>query len=329
MRIDVVVVARNQWELTESCLRHLQRQTVPHRVILVDNGSSDATTERARKAFPDVTVIRLEGDHPFAFGVNRGVDAGRGEAIVMLNNDVDCRAEFLERTVAWLERDESLGLVSCVLLRPDGRLDSVGLTADRTLAPFQRFHGQPIERAYGPGPVVVGPSGAAAVVRRSAWEQAGGLDEKIFAYGEDFDLFLRIRCAGWGHAVALDAMATHVGSASFGHRSSRQRRHAGFGRGYLLRRYGVLRSPAAPRALLTELIVIVGDLVISRDLEAAAGRWAGWRAAAASPRRSMPPQDLLDRGISFGASLRLRLGIYSRRALNPARPRPESPSAAV
>lgn len=329
MTIDAVVLARDRWELTESCLRHLERQTIPHRVILVDNGSADGTAARAREAFPDVSVVRLEGNNPFAVAVNRGVAAGRGDVIAMLNNDVDCRPEFLERGVAPLEHDETLGLVSCVLLRPDGRLDSVGLTADRTLAPFQRRHGQPAETAGGPAPRAVGPSGAAALIRRSAWEQVGGLDERIFAYGEDFDLFLRIRCAGWGHAIAFDAIAVHVGSASFGHRSARQRRHAGFGRGYLLRRYGVLRSRAAPRALLTELIVILGDLAMSRDLAAAAGRWEGWRAAAKRPRRGMPPDGILDSDISFSESLRLRLGIYSRSGRAAATPRSNSRSAAA
>jgi len=40
-RIDVVIVAYNRWELTESCLQHLDRQTLAHRVFVVDNGSSD------------------------------------------------------------------------------------------------------------------------------------------------------------------------------------------------------------------------------------------------------------------------------------------------
>ncbi len=46
--IDVVIVAYNRYELTDSCLRHLDAQTIDHRVILVDNGSTDDT--RARMA---------------------------------------------------------------------------------------------------------------------------------------------------------------------------------------------------------------------------------------------------------------------------------------
>ena len=78
------------------------------------------------------------------------------------------------------------------------------------------------------------------------------------------------------------AVGVHLGSATYGQRGKRQQRLAGFSRGYLLRRYGVLRSRAALRALVTEAIVVVGDLVISHDLAALHGRLAGWHAAGTS-----------------------------------------------
>jgi GT2 family glycosyltransferase len=145
-------------------------------------------------------------------------------------------------------------------------------------------------------------------------EEVGGWDEAISYYSEDIDLDLRVRIAGWRHAVAADAIATHVGSATAGHRTAWQRRHGGFGRGYMLRRYGVLRSRAAPRALLTEALVVAGDALLSRDLAALTGRIAGWRTAGRSPRLPMPPADAIDYGISFRDSLRLRRGIYFGKA---------------
>ncbi|MGH2859112.1 MAG: glycosyltransferase family 2 protein, partial [Solirubrobacteraceae bacterium] len=158
---------------------------------------------------------------------------------------------------------------------------------------------------------LTGPAGAAAAFRRSAWEQAGGLDEQIPAYSEDLDLALRLRAAGWSTALALDAIAVHVGSATFGHRSADQRWRAGYARGHLLRRYRVLRGAAGPRALLTEAIVVGGDLLISRDLAAGRGRIAGWRAAADRPPRPAPPEAAIDRRIGFVESLRLRRRAYS------------------
>jgi hypothetical protein len=131
---------------------------------------------------------------------------------------------------------------------------------------------------------------------------------------EDFDIALRLRSAGWGTAAAPDAQGVHLGSATHTHRSAWQRRHGGFGRGYVLRRYGVLRGRSAPRALATEAIVVLGDLAISRDLAALGGRVSGWRAAGGRPRLPAPPPEAIDATIRFRDSLALRRGVYGRRA---------------
>lgn len=314
LSIDVVIVAYERWDLTESCLRHLQRQTVPHRVILVDNGSTDGSPQKARTAFPNIEVMELDGRHGFPAACNRGVEAGSGDAIALLNNDVDCQPDFLAKLVRPMERDDRVGLVSCLLLRPGGEtIDSVGLTCDKTLATFQRFHGAPVADALREGPVAAGPAGAAALIRRRAWEDVDGWDETISYYSEDIDFNLRVRSAGWHHAIATDAIATHVGSATAGHRTAWQRENGGFGRGYLLRRYGVLRTRAAPRALLTEAIVVAGDGLLARDLAGTKGRLAGWRAGGRRPRLPMPPDDAIDHEITLKQSLHLRRGVYLRR----------------
>jgi hypothetical protein len=109
----------------------------------------------------------------------------------------------------------------------------------------------------------------------------------------------------------VDAVAVHLGSASVAHRSGRQRFEGGFARGYFLRRYGILASRAAVRAVVTETIVLLGDAALSRDLAATRGRAAGWRAARKLPRLQSPfPRDAVDETISFGESLRLRRRIY-------------------
>lgn len=309
--IDVVLVVYGRWDLTESCLQHLSRQTVPHRLIVVDNGSTDGTAENISEQYPEATLIRLERNMPYATACNRGVRSGNGEAIVILNNDVDCRPDFLERLTAPLGNGE-VGAVSGLLLQPGEELiDSLGLSADRTLAAFPRFHGRPVSEAHPSEPTLTGPAGAAAAYRRSAWEEMGGLDEGVFAYMEDFELALRLRAAGWKAVAVMDAIAIHIGSATHGRRSAWQRRHGGFGRGYVLRRYGVFRSGAGLRALVTELIVVLGDAVISRDVAAIRGRVAGWRAAARKPRLPFPPTEAIANEISFADSIRLRREAYS------------------
>jgi GT2 family glycosyltransferase len=309
-----VIVTYNRYELTESCLRHLARQTIDHRVIVVDNGSTDETPARLRADWPDVRLVALDRNCGFAVGSNRGVAAGSGEFVVLLNNDVRCRADFLEQLLAPLA-DASVGSVAALMLQPqEERIDSVGLTADVTLAGFPRLHGLPATCARDTRPVLAGPAGTAAAYRREAWELLGGLDETIFTYMEDFDLALRLRSAGWESVAAPDAVGVHLGSATHGHRSAWQRRNGGFGRGYLLRRYGLPRGAATARALATEAVVVLGDLFVSHDLAALQGRVRGWGAGQCRPRHPHPPADAIDSGIGFRDSLALRRGVYRRRA---------------
>jgi GT2 family glycosyltransferase len=312
LSIDIVIPTYEGWELTESCLRHLARQTVPHTVIVSDNASTDGTAEKVRTSFPAVRVVETGRNLGFAVACNRGVDAGTSDVVVLLNNDVDARPDFLEHLIAPLAADDRVGSVSAVLLRPDEtHIDSVGLTADVTLAGFGRLEGRPSAEAASTRPVLTGPCGGAGAYRRTAWEDQGGLDESVFSYLEDLDLALRLRAAGWKAAVAAGAVGVHLGSATIGRRSAWQRQQGGFSRGYFLRRYGVLRSTAAVRTIAIEAAVILGDAVHSGDLAALHGRLAGWRAARGKPRHGRPPPEALDPGIGFRESVALRRGSYA------------------
>jgi N-acetylglucosaminyl-diphospho-decaprenol L-rhamnosyltransferase len=308
-----VIPTSGHYDLTRECLSHLARQTRPHTVIVSDNGGSEETAERVGSEWPAVRLIRSQQNLSFAAACNRGVEQGDSEVVVLLNNDVYCRPDWLERLVAPLEAEPATGSVACLLVQPGEQLiDSVGLCADLTLAGYPRLAGQPVARAGDARPALAGPAGGAAAYRRTAWEQVGGLDEAIFAYSEDLDLALRLRGAGWGAAMAPEAVGIHLGSATHGHRTAWQRRHAGFARGYLLRRYGVMRGRHAARALATEAVVALSDVVISRDLAALSGRVAGWGSASGLPSRDAPAE-ALDLLIGMRESLALRRGIYRQR----------------
>jgi N-acetylglucosaminyl-diphospho-decaprenol L-rhamnosyltransferase len=340
--IDVVVPVYEHYELTNSCLEHLACQSAPHRVIAVDDGSRDGSLERLRREWPRVTVLDMGSNGGYVSAVNHGVQAGEGEYVVLLNNDVQLRPDCLERLVAPLQRDSRVGSVAALILAPGerGAIDSFGVSADVTLAGFARLQGRPPAQVLGSAPphggsssngaltpngsqasnggahlngraapVLAGPEGTAGAYRRSAWEQVGGFDETLVAYMEILDLALRLQSAGWSTAQAADAVGVHLGSVTYGQRSCAQRRMAGFSRGYLLRRYGVLRRRSGPRALLTEALVVAGDALLCRDLHALRGRLEGWQAARGRPHRPWPPADAIDSSISLRHSLQLRSGV--------------------
>jgi N-acetylglucosaminyl-diphospho-decaprenol L-rhamnosyltransferase len=297
---DVVVVTFNGREVLASCLERLRAQTHPHALIVVDNGSSDGSSELVRERFPEATLVALPENRGFGRGVAAGVAAGRGEAIVLLNDDVEVEPRFVEAIVAPLETDPGVGMVAGLTTIPGTDLvDGFGIELDVTLAAYNRLRRRPLGETPG---VLAMPSGGAAAYRRTAFEAAGGFDDALFAYGEDVDLGLRLRAAGWRTAAAPGARGVHLGGATAGVDSPAQRRLAGFARGFLLRRYGVLRSTAAPRALLVDSLVVAWGLVRFRTAIPLRARLAGWRAAGATRMRADPSG--IDRSITLREALR-------------------------
>src|ERR1019366_2240583 len=144
---------------------------------VVDNGSSDGTPDKVREAFPGVQVIELWHNHGFPLACNRGAAAGSGEIIVLLNNDAEPRPDFLEQLIRPFD-DPAVGTAAALLVRPgEQKIDCMGLFADRTLAGFPRLRGRPVGEASTTRPVLAGPCGGGGAYRRTAWEEAGGLDE--------------------------------------------------------------------------------------------------------------------------------------------------------
>lgn len=301
MTADVVVVTWRGRDVLASCLEHLAAQDEPHRTIVVDNASHDGTAELVRERFANATYVELPENRGFGAAVNAGAAAGDGEAIVLVNNDVDVDPGFLAALLAPLRDDPRVGMVAGMTLMPGrAHVDAFGIELDAGLAAYNRLRGSAPEAA-GAG-VLAGPSGGAAAYRRSAFEQAGGFDETLIAYGEDVDLALRLRAAGWAAAAASGARGVHLGGATIGVDSPRQRWLAGFARGFVLRRWGVLRSRAAVRVLLVDGLVIGWGLVRHRTLVPLRARVAGWRAAGRGSR-ALPP-DAVDRSIATRESVR-------------------------
>lgn len=303
--IDVIVPVHGKWQITREALRSLRSQTVPHRVILVDDKSPDDTLDRVGTEFPEVDVVALERNRGFAAACNAGIDAGSGSIVVLFNNDVDAEPEMLER-LAEAFVDPRVGSATGLLLQPNGLIDAFGIASDATLSGFVRLHGRPEAAVAGQLDRLLGPYGAVAAYRRSALDDVGMLDEGIFMYGEELDLALRLSAAGWRPAAVADARAVHLGGATAGRGSATQRQRAGFGRGYLMRAWRVHRGKHALWAIGVEILVCVADAVIHRDLAAFRGRRAGWRAGRGVARPPAVPD--IEPSIGVVRSIRLRLG---------------------
>jgi GT2 family glycosyltransferase len=306
-QVDLVIPVHGGWEFVRSCIRAALAQSVPAHVIVVDDLSPDDTADQISAEFPDVTLLRNEVNLGFARTCNVGMAAGDGRLVMLVNSDVVLQPDAVAAALGALPDDPAshVGSAATLLLAPDGTVDSYGIVADVTGAGFVRFHGAELSKADAEHPPVLGPYGAVAVYRRAALDEVGLFDTNIFMYGEELDLAFRLRAAGWSCVAMPEPSGVHLGGASAGRESARQRRLSGFARGYLLRKYGVLRSRWGLRALLVEAIVTGARLVLRRDAVSLVGRWEGWRSGALAQRVTLP-LDAVDSSIDLRLSLRMR-----------------------
>ena len=309
---SVVVPSHGGGERLGRLLDSLAVQTADHEAIVVDNGSGGAVS-RACESHSGVEVIGLERNAGFSRAVNIAAERAGGDALVLLNDDCVCEPGFVEAIAGTL--DPARGAVMAAGVMRDGSdrslIDSAGMELDRTLLVFDYLNGEPTSRLEAGVPDPVGPSGAAAAFDRSAFLDAGGFDERLFAYWEDVDLVLRLLREGARCALAREALGTHEHSATLGSGSARKNYLMGFGRGYVLRKWRVLRSPSrAAGVLARDGALCAGQAVIDRNLAGLRGRVHGYRAA--QPTESFPDGALTARAPGPLATLRRRAARRAR-----------------
>lgn len=309
--VDFVVPAYGNWRLVEQCVEALRRHSPRARVIVVNDASPEpAPVELEHQE--GVVVLEHEFNRGFAAACNTGMKASAGEFIVLVNSDVTISVDVASRVADNFDRQPDAGSLVVPLLSPQGAVDSFGIVVDSTCAGFVRLHGAEVEALHRSDlPPVVGPYGALAIYRRSAIEAVGFFDEGIFMYGEELDLALRLRDAKWDVLETRQPFGVHLGGATAELGSPRQRYLAGFGRGYILRTYGVLKGPKLLRAMVTEAVILARRLLIFRDLQSLRGRIAGFRAGGFSWRRTVPAEGI-DNRIGVSQSLAMRGGRYWR-----------------
>ncbi len=199
-------------------------------------------------------------------------------------------------------------MVAGVLLSVDtpDLIDSAGVIADRTLMGFDYLNGERWEAAlHAPAPL--GPTGGAALYSRQAFEAVGGFDERIFLYYEDLDLALRLRARGARCELAGASRAVHAYSQTLGAGSGGKYARTGWSRGYMLRRYGVMRRPRdVARVLVAEGAICAGQLLADRTSRGLAGRLRGWHEAQGLEIREVPEEVLSELSLREALSLRRR-----------------------
>lgn len=313
VRATVVIPTFNGCRLLAETLDSLQRQTAEHDVVVVDNASTDGTIELLAERFPHARLVHLPENVGFGRAVNRGVAAAETDVVVLVNNDVVCEPEFVERLLEPLQ-DDGVDMVAGVLLQHDrpALVDSAGIELDATLLSWDMGWNRPVSELE-PAAEPVGPCGGAAAYRTRAFKEVGGFDETFFAYWEDVDLALRLRLAGHRCVRASGARALHKHGQTLGAASPAQRRLQAFGRGYVLARYRVAGRSVTTRVeiALLDWPVLLVHLLVRRELGPIRERRRGRRAGLAAPPLRAPIELAT---VGFGEALGRHIGQLRLRA---------------
>jgi N-acetylglucosaminyl-diphospho-decaprenol L-rhamnosyltransferase len=276
----VVVATMGRIDAMRRLLGTLAEQTVEVEAIVVDNGSGDPELQALVNETHFATYVGFDRNLGYSRAVNEGAWRADGDTLILLNDDSACEPAYVEELLAVMDPAAGVGMASGVLTDPwePNLIDSAGVQLDHTLMIMDYLNGEDLG-ALGSAKDPIGPVGASAAIDRAAFAAVGGFDEGIFAYWEDVDLVLRLRRAGLTCALAREARAAHEHSATLGAGSSAKNYLMGFGRGYVLRKWGVLSPARTGPVILREAAVCAAQLAADRNLAGVRGRVAGYRAA--------------------------------------------------
>ncbi|MCT8363638.1 glycosyltransferase [Xanthomonas citri] len=211
-RVTVVIPVYNHIAHTLACLRALAAHPplLSVEIIVVDDGSSDATAEQ----LPQIAGLQY---HPrasnggFIAACNDGIALAGGDFVVLLNNDTIPQPGWLDRLIDTFARYPAAGLVGAQLVYPDGRLQESGgvVFGDGSAWSYGRFESSEDPR-YAYVRAMDYCSGAAIALPRTLLHTLGGLDRRYMpAYYEDTDLAFAVRAAGYQVLVQPASVVVH------------------------------------------------------------------------------------------------------------------------
>ncbi|MDA8174672.1 MAG: glycosyltransferase family 2 protein [Nitrospiraceae bacterium] len=228
--ISFIVVSWNAKEYLYKCLASIEKEAAGHRseVIVVDNASSDGSQAMVRERFPQVKLIISRENLGFAKANNIGIRQSRGKYLALINSDVEVLPGCIGLMTGYMEEHGKTGILGPQILDTHKNVQrscmgfpTLWNSFCRALALDTIF---PKSRLFGGFELTYWPhnstrevdiiNGCFWLVRRSALQQVGVLDERFFIYGEDKDWCRRFWAQGWKIVYLHRACAIHYGGAS-------------------------------------------------------------------------------------------------------------------
>lgn len=206
--LSVIIVSYNTAELLSNCLASLEQQRSSIREIIVfDNASSDHSVDMVKRHFPGVSLLASTENIGFGQANNLALARNSSPLLFLLNPDTVIAPGCIGAIEQYMQTHPEIGLAGTATFNSDGTLQE---TVKYTY-PGHRYGRKVIADLPGD---IAWLLGSGLVVRRDIMERVSGFDPDFFLYGEDIDLCLRVRKAGWPLGYITGAKIMHIGGQS-------------------------------------------------------------------------------------------------------------------
>ncbi|MCK9152246.1 glycosyltransferase family 2 protein [Methanobacterium alcaliphilum] len=237
MDLSIIIVNYRTYELTKQTISSIitKEHQFTYDIYLIDNASNDGSFEKLQKDFSKespgglIKFIANSQNKGFAHANNLALNQTNASYILLLNSDTIIIGDCLEKCLTEMEKNASIGALGCKVVLEDGTLDKAcrrsfpdvdvsfyRMTGLSKLFPNNERFGRynltymDEDKTYEVDSLV----GAFMMVRSTAIEQVGLLDETFFMYGEDIDWCYRLKEKGWKIVYYSDAKIVHYKGAS-------------------------------------------------------------------------------------------------------------------
>lgn len=228
--VSIIVVAWNFKKLVYDCLKSVFDQTegIRFEIIYVNNGSEDGSVEMVKNEFPEVRIIENDDNKGFTKANNQAIEIAKGRYVLLLNSDTIVLDNAIAKSVIFADAHLDTAVVGCKVLNHDRTLQRSCFMCPSTLNlflaatylykifPRSQFFGRDRMTWWDFNDVreVEAVSGCFSLVRRTAIEQVGVMNELYFFYGDDTDWCYRFKKAGWKVMFTPIAHIIHYGGQS-------------------------------------------------------------------------------------------------------------------
>lgn len=209
MQIDVGIINYNGGLELSECVGSLLAQSVPVRVIVFDNASTDDSILRLRKKNFDCKIIESSKNLGYAGACNGLLENMDSEIQVLCNMDLEFDPTWAENLLRCFERHPEAGSVASLVMEKSGVVNAVGVRFGADLFAKNEASGLDISAADVREKEVFGCYGAVMSFRKSAAAAAGKMDASFFLFFEETEWYFRHNLAGFKTVFCPDAKVYH------------------------------------------------------------------------------------------------------------------------